>query len=110
MRPRRPWDDAGYRKRRELVMSKITPSTRCWRCGRTAREHPLHSNGRRGHWQCGHIVDGSNLGPLAAEFSTCKRPQAEKRETRAAGAATAPIGRGTPNHTPHTITAPIRPA
>jgi hypothetical protein len=71
MKPRRPWDDAKYRQRRAQVMRGITAHTRCWRCGKTAPEHPLHSNGRPGHWQCGHVVDGDNRGPLAAEFSTC---------------------------------------
>jgi hypothetical protein len=73
VRHRRPWDDAKYRQRRAQVMRGITVHTRCWRCGRTAAEHPLHSNGKRGHWQCGHVLDNdpSSLGPLAAEWSTC---------------------------------------
>jgi hypothetical protein len=71
IKPRRPWDDPRYRKRRELLMASITPATRCWRCGKTAPEHPLHANGKRGRWQAGHTVDGRNDAPLAAEFSTC---------------------------------------
>jgi hypothetical protein len=71
VKPRRPWDDPKYRQRRQLLMASITPATKCWRCGRTASEHPLHASGRPGHWQAGHTVDGRNDAPLAAEFSTC---------------------------------------
>jgi hypothetical protein len=72
-RARRPHDDAGYRQRRKLLMASVTPATRCGRCGKLAHEHPLHANGRPGHWQAGHTVDGNNLAPLIAEWSTCNQ-------------------------------------
>lgn len=69
---KRPHDDAGYRKRRELLMKSITEHTRCWRCGKLAHQHPqTHKSGRRATWQCGHTVDGDNRAPLALEWSTC---------------------------------------
>jgi hypothetical protein len=68
-------------------MESVTPASRCWRCGRTAAEHPPHSNGKPGRWQAGHVVDGSNLGPLALEFSVCNaaaggRLGAQRRHAR----------------------------
>jgi hypothetical protein len=68
---RKPHDDAGYRARRKLLMESVTPLTRCGRCGKLAHEHPPHANGRPGHWQAGHTVDGDNRAPLIAEWSTC---------------------------------------
>ena len=67
----KPHDDAGYRQRRKLLLESAGPASRCWRCGKLASEHPRHRNGRRGHWQAGHVVDGDNRGPLRLEWSTC---------------------------------------
>lgn len=53
-------------------MASITPATKCWRCARTAAEHPqFHKTGRRASWTAGHLVDGRNDAPLALEWSTC---------------------------------------
>jgi hypothetical protein len=71
-RKRRPHDEPGYRARRRLLMKSITPHTRCWRCGKPAREHEqFHKSGRAARWQCGHTKDGDNTAPLALEWSTC---------------------------------------
>jgi hypothetical protein len=87
MKPRRPWDDASFRQRRALLMASVNASTRCWRCGKLAQEHPPHADGKPGRWQAGHVVDGSNLGPLALEHSTCNaaaggRLGAQRRHAR----------------------------
>jgi hypothetical protein len=69
---RRPHDDAEYRRRRRLLMESVTPATRCWRCGKLAREHPQrHKSGKPATWHAGHLADGNNRGPLALEWSTC---------------------------------------
>lgn len=49
------------------------PSTRCWRCGLTLREHAPHKNGKPPTWDAGHVNDGQAGGVLAAEASTCNR-------------------------------------
>jgi hypothetical protein len=69
----RPHDDAGYRKRRKLLLATVTPATRCARCGRRADQHPLHKNGRPGWWEAGHTIPGNNAAPLVLEFSVCNR-------------------------------------
>lgn len=72
MTSRKPHDQADYRQRRALLMASITPASKCWRCGRTAAEHPqFHGTGRRASWQAGHMADGNNAGPLSLEWSTC---------------------------------------
>jgi hypothetical protein len=54
-------------------MASITPATRCGRCGKLADQHPRHANGKPGRWECGHVIDGDNRGPLQLEHSTCNR-------------------------------------
>jgi hypothetical protein len=69
-------DDAGYRKRRKLLMSSITTATRCGRCGKLFGEHPRHSDGSVGRWEVGHVLDAvthGNAGPLRIEHSVCNR-------------------------------------
>jgi hypothetical protein len=71
---RRVWDDPKYRERRAQLMASITPLTRCWRCGKLAREHPqFHKSGRRATWQAGHLVDGDNRAAIALEWSVCNQ-------------------------------------
>jgi hypothetical protein len=47
------------------------PFTRCWRCGRTLRQHPRHKTGRLPYWTAGHLIDSQVDGPLLPEASTC---------------------------------------
>jgi hypothetical protein len=47
------------------------PSTRCWRCGNTLPNCRRHKNGKPPTWQAGHLVDGQEGGPMAAECSPC---------------------------------------
>lgn len=67
------YDDPKYRARRKALMATIGPHTRCGRCGKLLHEHPRHSNGKLGRWEIGHVIDGSNLGPLQIEHSVCNR-------------------------------------
>jgi hypothetical protein len=68
----KPHEDAGYRKRRALLMASVTPATKCIRCGKLAAQHPqFHKTGKPASWHAGHMVDGDNRGPLALEWSTC---------------------------------------
>jgi hypothetical protein len=68
----RPHDDAGYRKRRKLLLESATPATKCIRCGKVASQHPqFHKSGKPASWHAGHMVDGDNRAPLALEWSTC---------------------------------------
>jgi hypothetical protein len=54
-------------------MASITPATRCGRCGKLFGEHPRHADGKLGRWECGHVIDGDNRGPLRIEHSLCNR-------------------------------------
>ena len=59
----------GYRKLAKAIREAAcaNPSTRCWRCGYTLREHRPHLSGRPASWNAGHTPSGG----LAAEASTC---------------------------------------
>jgi hypothetical protein len=47
------------------------PATRCWRCGKTLREHAPHHNGKPARWTAGHLRDSDPTSPLLPEASTC---------------------------------------
>jgi hypothetical protein len=69
---KKPHDDAGYRKRRKLLLASAHAGTKCIRCGKLAAQHPqFHKTGKRASWHTGHLIDGDNRGPLALEWSTC---------------------------------------
>lgn len=64
-----------YRRRAKAVTDAAyaDPSTTCWRCGKTLAEHGTHRNGTPATWDAGHLIDGDEHSPLAAEASTCNR-------------------------------------
>jgi hypothetical protein len=58
--------DPDYRRRAAAIRAaaNANPTTRCWRCGQTQAEHQRS-------WTAGHLVDGDNTAPLAAECAHC---------------------------------------
>ena len=50
-----------------------SPSTRCWRCGRTLDEVRLTKP--RAEWHAGHVRDGEVGGQLLPECSPCNTTQ-----------------------------------
>lgn len=48
-----------------------TPTTTCWRCGKTLDQHPPHADGTPATWHAGHTIDGNPHSPLAPEASVC---------------------------------------
>ena len=59
------------RARQVREAAKASPSTKCWRCGRTLDMHPPHRNGRPPFWTAGHVRDSDPMSPLMPEASTC---------------------------------------
>ena len=79
------------RSKRVRDAAYLNPATTCWRCHRMLHEcgprgDGRHRNGTRAWWEAGHLIDGDQTSPLAAECSPCNRSHGARHGNALRGA------------------------